>query len=332
MKCWYSIRNAANSTEAEISIYDEIGGWGVSAKQFLADLKAIGNKPILLRINSPGGSIIEGNAIFNALKRHKAGVTVQIDGIAASMATYIAMSGKTVKMAENGLWMIHNPSGLVGGDSRDLRKMADVMDKMRASIVAAYSQKTGKDEEEIGAAMDEETWFTSAEAQEYGFIDEITDPVKAAATFDLSSFRNAPPVMKSSTELATALARIADLEAKLTAPTPTTPDFEAWAKFVSAGPAERTTLVARHGAEALMNAAAARETSAAQKAAEQLAARGIRPVQKDPQDVENLNADEELWTRYQSADPITRSKMLADQGPQLERAARAYDQRTLNNR
>lgn len=190
-KTWYEFKNKADKT-VELSIYDEIGMWGVSAKDFIDELAQHKGKAVELHINSPGGSIVEGNAIYNALKRHDGGVTSQIDGLAASMATVVALAGNPVKMAENALFMIHNPAGGAIGGSSDLRKAADVMDKMRISLVSTYSAKTGMDEEAIGEMMDNETWMTAEEAKDKGFIDEVTDRVDAAAIadFDLAGFKN----------------------------------------------------------------------------------------------------------------------------------------------
>jgi ATP-dependent protease ClpP protease subunit len=134
---WYAMEIAKDSegnatSSAEISIYDEIGGWGVTANDFIASLESLGEvSNIDLRISSPGGSIIEGNVIYNAIKRHPANVTVYIDGMAASMASVIAMAGDEIVMAENALLMIHNPWTVSIGDSEQLRKDADLMDKMK---------------------------------------------------------------------------------------------------------------------------------------------------------------------------------------------------------
>jgi ATP-dependent Clp protease, protease subunit len=121
---WYDFR--AQARGAEIVIYDEIGAFGTPAKAFLDELKALGPVPELtVRINSPGGSVFDGVAIYNALKRHQAMVTVWVDGIAASIASMIAMAGEEVVMPENAMLMLHDPSALVIGTSADMRLMAD---------------------------------------------------------------------------------------------------------------------------------------------------------------------------------------------------------------
>ena len=182
-KSWYSIENKT-ATECEICIYDEIGMWGITAKDFLTEMKTAGDRKIKLRINSPGGEVFDGLAIFNRLSEHAPGVEVCIDGIAASMASVIAMCGAPVKMAENALLMIHNPSGLCMGNAADMRDLADMLDKVRGSLTGAYERKTGKTTEEIVAMMDEETWLNATEAKAMGFVDEITGPMKMAANFD----------------------------------------------------------------------------------------------------------------------------------------------------
>ena len=189
---WYEIRNSADG-ETEIAIYDEIGGWGITAKAFRDSLARLGDtENIHLRIHSPGGSITEGNAIYNALKERKGAVRVSIDGIAASMATVVAMAGAPVSMAKNALFMIHNPFVCAMGDAEEMRKMADVMDKMKASIVTAYADKTKLSDKKLSDMMDEETWLTAQEAKDFGFIDSIHDETKDddAKDFDLSRFKN----------------------------------------------------------------------------------------------------------------------------------------------
>ena len=184
---WYAmeqetVAEGVQSSKAEIFIYDEIGGFGVEANQFIQDIEALGEvEQIDLRISSPGGSIIEGNVIFNAIKRHPANVTVYIDGMAASMASVIAMAGDEVLMADNALLMIHNPWTVAIGDSEELRKEADLMDKMKAAIINAYS-RSNYSTEELEELMDATTWFTADEAMEAGLIDGTVEGLKAAAS------------------------------------------------------------------------------------------------------------------------------------------------------
>ncbi|MDP7150026.1 MAG: Clp protease ClpP [Paracoccaceae bacterium] len=191
MKTWYSI--CALDEGAEISIYDEIGAYGVSAKAFLADLgKLPGEAALTLRLNSPGGSVFDAVAIYNALQRHAGNVTVSIDGIAASAASYIAMAGDEIIMPENAFLMIHDPSGLVMGTAADMRAMAEALDKIGASLIKGYAAKSGKAEDEIAKLMAAETWFDASEAIDMGLADTMAAPVRMAARFDVSGFRNTP--------------------------------------------------------------------------------------------------------------------------------------------
>ena len=180
---WYAFKNIAEqSGEVELSLYDEIGAFGIGAKQFIAELKEYKDQHIHLRINSPGGEIVEGSAIYNALSRHPGGVTVHIDALAASMASVIAMAGNPVYMADNALLMIHNPLTLAAGEAEDLRKQADLLDTMKSNLIRAYKKKTGMEEKDIAKLMDEETWLDATEAAALGFIDAIEDGIPAAAS------------------------------------------------------------------------------------------------------------------------------------------------------
>ncbi len=194
MPTWYDIR--ARAAGAEVAIYDEIGAYGVTAKGFLAELGALPTgTPVDLRLNSPGGSVFDAVAIHNALKRHDGPVTVWIDGIAASAASYVAMAGDEIVMPENAFLMIHDPAGLVMGTAEDMRAMAEALDKVKGSLVGGYAAKSGRAPEEVSALMAAETWFDAADAVAQGFADRIADPVRIAATFDIARFRNAPPVL-----------------------------------------------------------------------------------------------------------------------------------------
>ena len=192
MASWYAIR--ARGTGAEVAIYDEIGAYGVSAKGFLAELGALPEgTPVDLRLNSPGGSVFDAVAIHNALKRHEGTVTVWIDGIAASAASYVAMAGDEIVMPENAFLMIHDPAGLVMGTAEDMRAMAEALDKVKGSLVSGYAAKSGRTPEEVSALMAAETWFDASDAVAQGFADRLIEPVRIAASFDIGRFRNAPP-------------------------------------------------------------------------------------------------------------------------------------------
>jgi ATP-dependent protease ClpP protease subunit len=194
MRSWYAIRARADG--AEVSIYDEIGAYGVTAKGFLDALGAQpAEAPLTVRLNSPGGSVFDAVAIHNALRRHAGPVSVWIDGIAASAASYVAMAGDELVMPENAFLMIHDPSGLVSGTAVEMRAMAEALDRIKGSLAAGYAAKSGRTEDEIAALMTRETWLDAAEAVALGFADRIADPVRIAATFDIGRFRNAPPAL-----------------------------------------------------------------------------------------------------------------------------------------
>lgn len=192
---WYDIK-AKSDDVAEVWIYDEIGedwlGEGITAKRFVEEVNALEVPEIALHINSPGGSVFDGQAIYTALKRHSARVTTYIDGIAASIASVVAMAGDTIVMPSNTMLMIHEPWAVALGNSADMRKMADTLDKVGETILNVYAERSDKPREEIAAAMAAETWLTAADALEYGFADEVTNEMRIAANFDLSRFRHAP--------------------------------------------------------------------------------------------------------------------------------------------
>jgi ATP-dependent Clp protease protease subunit len=184
-------------TEAEIQIYEVIGKdwWGdgkaVEAKKFKDNLKALGDVEVLhVRINSPGGSMMEGTAIYNALVEHPAKKIVTIDGLAASMASLIAMAGNTIRMPKNTLMMIHNPLGSCSGNAKEMRKMADILDKWAVGAVAIYADRTGQSKEKVAELLDTDTWMTAEEAKKLGFCDEVLDAVEISASLDPSLFAN----------------------------------------------------------------------------------------------------------------------------------------------
>jgi ATP-dependent Clp endopeptidase proteolytic subunit ClpP len=181
---WYNIVNKGE--KAEIWIYEEIGedfwtGGGITAKSFQKELADIKASQIDLHINCPGGLVFDGITIYNLIKQHPANVTTYIDGLAASIASVIALAGNKVVMAENALFMIHGAMGMTAGFAKDMRDFADKLDKVSGMISSAYVSKTGKDESEILSMMDVETWMTASEAKDYGFIDEISGEMDMAA-------------------------------------------------------------------------------------------------------------------------------------------------------
>ncbi|EOW5750452.1 ClpP-like prohead protease/major capsid protein fusion protein [Escherichia coli H37] len=185
MNHWYTIKALGVRGAAEISIYEEIGGFGITAKQFAEDLKALGDvSHIDLRIHSPGGDVFEGIAIYNLLRNHPAEITVYIDGVAASMASVVAMAGDRVVMPENAMMMIHKPWGISGGNAGDMRDYADFLDKVETVLVPAYARKTGKSAQEITAMLEDETWMDGKECLKHGFADELLPSVRAMARIE----------------------------------------------------------------------------------------------------------------------------------------------------
>lgn len=216
-RSWFKFTNKAESDTAELSIYDEIGGWGVRVSDVIRELKSVSGKALTVRIHSPGGSVLDGHAIYNALRRHKGGVTTEIDGIAASMASVIALAGDRVKMAANAFFMIHNPSGGVWGEADEMRQTADVLDKMRDGLVNIYASKSGKDAAEIEAMMNAETWLNAADALAMGFIDEISGEVNATNKLDVSQFKNLPAALVDTGAEVMSPTEIAEFKATLSA-------------------------------------------------------------------------------------------------------------------
>jgi len=200
MQTWYSMRAADSG--AEILFYDEIGGWGVTAKAFADDLKALGDvRAITLRINSPGGDGFTGQVIHNTLRRHPAKVTAYVDGLAASAASIIAMAGDEIVMPENAMMVIHDPAALVAGGADDMRKMAGALDRIKEAMVGIYCARTDQEPDEVARMMAEETWMSAAEAVDLGFADRLEQPVAITARFDLSRYRHPPKAfMKLTTE------------------------------------------------------------------------------------------------------------------------------------
>lgn len=194
---WYSIR-ARGARAAEVFIYGDIGeSWwaeSVTAAEFVKEIAALDVDELTVRINSYGGSVTDGIAMYNALKRHKATVTVSIDGIAASIASLVAMAGDTVEMAENALLMIHAPWGGAYGNAAYLREFADVLDKHAQAMSSSYATKTGRDQAEMLALLTdgEDHWYTASEAQDEKFVDVVSEAIPIAAHMDLSRFRSLP--------------------------------------------------------------------------------------------------------------------------------------------
>jgi ATP-dependent protease ClpP protease subunit len=180
---WWSVRNADDSSDTtEVAVYEAIGGWwGMAASDFIADISKITTANIRVRINSPGGSVFDSIAIFNALVMHPANVITQVDSLAASGASIIAMAGDSIVMGVGSQMMIHDASGIELGNAAMMREMADFLDKQSDNIADIYAEKSRGETtaEEFRALMLAETWMTAKEAVESGLADEVyTKPAK----------------------------------------------------------------------------------------------------------------------------------------------------------
>lgn len=206
-KTWYSMQaKAGDASTVEVMIYDEIGYWGVRAKDFIRDLQALAAeaKSIVVAVNSPGGDVFDAFAIYNALRRYEGKVTCRVDAVAASAASLVIMAGDKIVMPDNAMIMIHNVWTWAVGTADDLRDLADVMDKMRDGIVAAYARKSGQEAGALIEMMDAETWLTALEAHALGLCDVIEEPVRLAASATsrgmLAKYGHAPAGLLASLE------------------------------------------------------------------------------------------------------------------------------------
>jgi ATP-dependent protease ClpP protease subunit len=169
----------------KIYLYGPIGedvfGDGVSAISIVEQLRAADGADVALHINSPGGSVFEGHAMFNAIASYDGRVDVYIDGLAASAASIVALAGDSVHAAKNALLMIHEPWAVVVGTSDDMLQMADLLDKMSGTLLDIYAGKASVDRDILAASMAAETWLTAAEALEWGLVDEVIDSAARVA-------------------------------------------------------------------------------------------------------------------------------------------------------
>ena len=191
-------KNKGNKS-GEILIYEEIGeGWfgGIGAKSFAKELKELGTlDEINVRINSDGGNVFDGIAIYNQLRRNGARIIVDIDGLAASIASVIAMAGDEIRIAENATLMYHDPWGVVAGTADQIRTQADLLDQVRDQLIDTYAQQASIDREQIGDEMTAETWLTAAQALDRGLVTEITGEMQMAAHWDLTKFKHPPSTL-----------------------------------------------------------------------------------------------------------------------------------------
>jgi ATP-dependent protease ClpP protease subunit len=196
---WFTCRASAGDIGA-ISIYSDIGEWGLTASDFQKSLGELGRpRELHLTSSSNGGDIPSGFAIYNMLARHPAKKIVTIDGIAASMASVIAMAGDEIIMPANSMLMIHNPWGTVGGDSETLISFGEALAKMRDQIAETYVARSGQPLDDVLAMMSRETWLSAQEAVDLGFADRVDQPRNMAALVNTSKFLNTPLALRKLT-------------------------------------------------------------------------------------------------------------------------------------
>lgn len=202
-KPWYSIKAEVAEDVAEVSILDAINDWyGVSAKQFLTEFRALKAGKVKLYINSPGGSVFDAVAIYNGMLATGKQIEVHVLGIAASAASYIAMAGHKIVMPANTMMFLHNPINAVYGNAAEMRDMAEILDKIGASLTATYAGRWKGGEQALTDVLAAETYLTAAECFEYGLCDEVVPEITAQARFDVDSlpapvqalFKRAAPV------------------------------------------------------------------------------------------------------------------------------------------
>lgn len=194
---------AKGSKHAEVLIYEDVGqDWfgGVTAKQFTDDLRALGDlSTIDVRINSYGGDVFDGLAIYNQLVQHKAKVTTHVDGVAASIASVIAMAGDTINIAENGWLMIHDAWGMAVGNAADLRRRADLMDSVTDKLAGVYVARTGLPMAEVRSLMAAETWLSARDAVQRNFATSVTENLRMAASVapgEHFAFKHVPQALR----------------------------------------------------------------------------------------------------------------------------------------
>lgn len=194
---WYKVEASA-SDQAEILIYDVIGWPFNDAGDLVRYIAGLKGKDILVRLNTPGGDVFDGMAIYNALAGHQGRVTMRIESLAASMGSVLAMAGKEVQAYQNTMMMIHEPWTYMAGNQYELREVADILEKISSNMLDIYIGKSRVGKREMKEIMKAETWLTAKEAKEKGFIDTIIEAGKGAkAQFDLSMYANVPDAIDS---------------------------------------------------------------------------------------------------------------------------------------
>ena len=197
-KSWYTLKNESASGPVTLYIHGFIGNWEIDAIDLIRELVKIGDRDLVIRMQSGGGSVYEGLAMYNAIKAYKGKTTGVVDGYVASISTYVLMACDEIQMPENAAFMIHNPEIGAWGGEAEIESALTQLKNAKATIADGYATRSGKALEDVLAAMEKETWFTAKEALEFGLIDAVIDPVnltnciKDVPADFLSAFKNAP--------------------------------------------------------------------------------------------------------------------------------------------
>lgn len=210
----------ADKSVGELYLYDAIGAslfGGITPNDVLEALQGMKQaKTLSVFVNSPGGDVFDGVAIYNLLKRFDGPVNVFVDGVAASIASVIAMAGDSIATAHNATWMIHDPWGMGVGTAGDLRALADTLDTVRGSLVETYTKRTGQSAETISQWMADETWMDARTAQSNGFTDTVIEDgarIVDSAFPLLDKYGKTPPAMRARASAADV--KIATMESRV---------------------------------------------------------------------------------------------------------------------
>lgn len=196
---WYDIKavsatDGGTPTAVDVAITQEIGYWGITAKQFIDDMAAYKGVPVNMIVHSPGGSVFDALAMLNYLRNsHGAAVTTHVVGVAASAASFLMFAGDTRKISAQAFVMVHDIQSLAYGTPGEMQDAVDAMNKIKASLVGMYAQYTGKDQATVEAWMAKDTWFTAEEALAAGLVTEVVDSAPVTATFDFDRLEASVP-------------------------------------------------------------------------------------------------------------------------------------------
>lgn len=186
MRPCYTFISASDNKPPTLSIFEDIGFWGVQAKDFLASLSAVEGPALTVEISSPGGDAFAAVAMYNGLRASGKEITTKVMGVAASAASLIFMAGDKRIMPKNTHLMVHNPSAFGGGTATDHQEMADMLAKVGATIRTTYAARSGMSEEDVATLLSKDTWLTADESLANGLATEVTDEVKATVSFDMA--------------------------------------------------------------------------------------------------------------------------------------------------